>query len=252
MSRSDDSQARSPAPAGARAARETPGPPVTASGYVMTQIRDGILSGAFPLGSRLDQQVLAEEMGVSTIPVREALRHLEALGLVRIHPRRGAFVAELSTRELDEISRIRVPLEELATRMATTRLTEKQHVRLQDLIAQMSHAPTAASWNEANREWHLLLYSAADSPLLLELITMLWDRSILSHNLYAERAGRREVSNEEHRQILARIDADDSAGAVRLIRKHILRGRNELGHRGTAADKDEVQPLQPARRARLE
>src|SRR5580700_2035403 len=76
VSRSDDSQARSPAPAGARAAREMSSPPVTASGYVMTQIRDGILSGAFPLGSRLDQQVLADEMGVSTIPVREALRHL--------------------------------------------------------------------------------------------------------------------------------------------------------------------------------
>jgi len=76
VSRSDDAQARSPAPAGATA-RETSGPPVTASGYVTTQIRDGILSGAFPLGSRLDQQVLADEMGVSTIPVREALRHLK-------------------------------------------------------------------------------------------------------------------------------------------------------------------------------
>lgn len=255
MSRSDDSQARSPAPAAARVARETSGPPVTASGYVTTAIRDGILSGAFPLGSRLDQQVLADEMGVSTIPVREALRHLEALGLVRIHPRRGAFVTELSTRELDEITRIRVPLEELATRMATARLTEKQHAQLQDLMVQMSDAPTATSWNEANREWHLQLYSAADSPLLLELITTLWNRSFLSHNLYAERAARREVSNEEHRQILARIDADDPAGAARLIRKHIMRGRKErkeIDDRGTAVETGEVQPLRPARRTRLE
>ena len=246
MSRSDESQARSAAPAGAKAVRESAGPPVTASGYVTTQIRDGILNGTFPLGSRLDQQVLAEEMGVSTIPVREALRHLEALGLVRIHPRRGAFVAELSASELDEIARIRAPLEEMATRMAAPRLTETQHVLLQDLIDQMNEATTPATWNDANREWHLLLYSAADSPLLLELITMLWDRSILSHNIYAERSGRREISNEEHRQILARIDAGDGAGAARLIRKHIKRGHNELAHGGAAAGKGEVQPLRPA------
>jgi DNA-binding GntR family transcriptional regulator len=246
VSRSDEPPARSAAPAGVRAARETAGPPVTASGYVTAQIRDGILSGAFPLGSRLDQQVLADDLGVSTIPVREALRHLEAVGLVRIHPRRGAFVAELSTHELDEIARIRVPLEELAIRMAATRLTEAQHGQLQDLIVQMSEAPTSRSWNDANRQWHLLLYSAAESPLLLELITMMWDRSILHHNLYAERPGSRETSNEDHRQMLARIDAGDGAGAARLIRKHIRRARNEVARRGATASDDDIQALRPA------
>jgi DNA-binding GntR family transcriptional regulator len=246
VSRSDESQARSAAPAGPKAARETTGPPVTASGYVTTQIRNGILNGDFPLGSRLDQQVLADELGVSTIPVREALRHLEALGLVRIHPRRGAFVAELSTVELDEITRIRVPLEELAARMAATRLTETQHVLLEDLIAQMSDATTPGSWNDLNREWHLLLYSAAESPLLLELITMLWDRSILSHNVYAARVGHREISNEQHRQILARVAAGDGAGAARLIRKHIRHAHNEVTRRGAAVSNDEIQALRPA------
>jgi DNA-binding GntR family transcriptional regulator len=66
------------------------------SSYVLKTIRDGILSGRYPLGSRLDQQALAEELGVSVIPVREGLRQLEAEGLVQIYPRRGVYVAEPS------------------------------------------------------------------------------------------------------------------------------------------------------------
>src|SRR5580704_6949883 len=81
--------------------------PVTASDYVTRELRARILDGVFPSSTHLDQQVLADEMGVSTIPVREGLRRLEANGLVEILPRRGAFVAGLTPDELVEISRIR-------------------------------------------------------------------------------------------------------------------------------------------------
>src|SRR5487761_1697740 len=73
---------------------------LTASAYVADPVRDGILRGRYRLGELLDQQVLAEELGVSIIPVREALHRLAADGLVRILPRRGAFVAELTRQEL--------------------------------------------------------------------------------------------------------------------------------------------------------
>lgn len=231
---------------GMRSERELSGPPVTASGYVTAQIRDGILNGAFPLGSRLDQQLLADEMGVSTIPVREALRHLEALGLVRIHARRGAFVAELSAPELDEIARIREPLEEQAVRLAATRIDEGQRAVLDELIRRMDEATTSGAWNDANREWHLSLYRAADSPLLLELISMLWDRSILYRHVYAEQEHNREVSNEEHREIMARISTGDVTGAGRLIRKHIRRPRNEMRRRAASSEGEGLRRLMPA------
>src|ERR1700730_17513633 len=82
-------------------------PPETASDYVSNEIRTWILDGTFDLGSRLNQQVLAERLGVSIIPVRESLRHLEAEGLVEILPRRGAFVAKLSLEEVVEVITIR-------------------------------------------------------------------------------------------------------------------------------------------------
>jgi DNA-binding GntR family transcriptional regulator len=246
VSRRDGSSANTAASAGVRSARGLAGPPVTASGYVTVQIRDGILNGAFPLGSRLDQQVLADEMGVSTIPVREALRHLEALGLVRIHPRRGAFVAELSPSEQDEIGRIREPLEEQAIRLAATRIDESQRAVLDDLIVRMDNATTSGAWNEANREWHMTLYRAADSPLLLELISTLWDRSILYRHVYAEQEQSRATSNAEHREMLRQISAGNGAGAGRLIRKHIRRPRKEMRRREAAADEEGIRPLRPA------
>lgn len=81
--------------------------PTTLASYVFNTIREEILSGHYLPGLRIDQKLLAEELGVSLIPVRESLRQLEAEGLVRSYPHRGVFVAERSADEVIEIGRIR-------------------------------------------------------------------------------------------------------------------------------------------------
>lgn len=200
-------------------------PPATASDYVTRRIREEILSGNIPLGSRLDQQELAEQMGVSTIPVREGLRRLEASGLVRIHPRRGAFVAELSRTDVTEIKRIREALEELATRLAARNVDERRLARLVELNERMGKLTAknqAESWGELNRQWHFTLYEAADSPMLMELIATLWDRSSLYRHVYAGTEEHRRQSVREHAQALEHLRHGKPAAAGRVIRNHIF------------------------------
>lgn len=199
--------------------------PTTVSDYVTQRIRDAILQGQFTLGSRLDQQQIADEMGVSTIPVREALRRLEANGLVLIHPRRGAFVAEFSEKELFDIKRIREMLEELATRLGAPKLDDERLDRLQALNARMAKltaANQAETWGELNREWHFTLYEAADSPILVEMIKTLWDRSSLYRHVYVGSRKHREQSVADHAAALKHIRAGKTAAAARTIRHHIF------------------------------
>lgn len=199
--------------------------PVTASDFVTNELRAAILSGELPLGSRLDQQLLAERMGVSTIPVREGLRRLEANGLVRIHPRRGAFVAELSHVELVEIKQIREVLEELATKLATPRVGGERLDRLVELnarMAKMTGPDHADAWGDVNRDWHFTLYEAADSPMLLVMITHLWDRSSLYRHVYAGSPEHRQQSVNEHEQVVEHVRAGRAAAAGKVIRHHIF------------------------------
>jgi DNA-binding GntR family transcriptional regulator len=222
--------ARGPMSRGARNNVAPSGLPATASDYATNEIRDAILSGTLALGSRLDQQVLAEQIGVSTIPIREALRKLEADGLVRIDPRRGAYVAELSAHEQLEISRIRERLEDLATRLAVKNLDADRLERLTDIAAQMAAASDegqSSTWRELNREWHFTLYEAARSPILQQLIIMLRDRSSLYRALNAARPDHREKSNREHQEVLHRLQERNAAGAARAIRNHIRRAAKE-------------------------
>ncbi len=114
--------------------------PPTTTAYVIDSIRDGIMNAQFPLGSRFDQKAIAEELGVSLVPVREALRMLEGEGFVTITPRRGAFVTDISATELEELYMIRAELEELATRRAVPNLNRAQVSELAAIIERMEAA----------------------------------------------------------------------------------------------------------------
>lgn len=219
------------------------GPPTTASNYVATQIRAEILKGGFAAGSRLDQQVLAERFGVSIIPVREGLKRLEAEGLVRLSPRKGAFVAQLTMQELTEISWIRERLEDLAVRLASPNLTDRRLRNLEDLnqkMVRMAGTAQPAVWSALNREWHFMLYGAGDSELLVQMIATLWDRTSLYREVLATSQGigrNAEVqhgSAGQHDEMLRRLRDGDASGAARLMRQHIRRAVRDM-HAGEVA-----------------
>ena len=218
--------------------------PITASAYVADLVRDGILRGRYRLGERLDQQVLAEELGVSIIPVREALHRLAADGLVRILPRRGAFVAELTRQELTEISWIRERLEERATRLAAPHLEERTLRELSDLNDRMRRMARpgkvqASSWAALNRRWHFGLYEAAQSELLVQLIDMLWNRTSLYREVIFSDPTIRAKAAHEHGDVLRRLQLGDVVGAARGVRLHVRRATEDMmvteSSRGTEA-----------------
>jgi DNA-binding GntR family transcriptional regulator len=198
--------------------------PPTVTSYVLDSLREGILAGRYALGSRLDQQALADELGVSVIPVRESLRQLQAEGLVWIYPRRGAFVTQLSAADLEEIYLIREVLEGLATQLAVPNLVPETLADLADTVKRMQRATAARDFArlfELNRIFHFSIYEASQRPLLLQMISSLWDRSSLYRRLYTylpERAGQ---ALTEHQEIYAACQAGDVQTACRAVRRNI-------------------------------
>lgn len=209
--------------------------PVTISEYVCSAIRENILGGRYPLGSKLDQQSLAVEFEVSVIPVREALRQLEAEGLVKILPRKGAFVIDLSPPEIKELFHLRAVLEGYAMELAAPRLNSAQLQTLKDIVSQMDQATRNLDIDrllELNRSFHFYIYEASESPLLVSILSGLWDRSTVYRRLASNLSEQRQQYHRflvEHTAILRACESGDAMAARQLTKDHILTfGRNIL------------------------
>jgi DNA-binding GntR family transcriptional regulator len=191
-------------------------------------IRDGILTGRHEPGQRLVADDLARTLGVSRMPVREALQRLEAAGLVSITPHRGAVVSELSEPECAEIYHIRAVLDGLATRLATAHLAASDHARLGTLLEEMEAGVRAQDVQQilsANREFHAIIWSAARAPRLRELLENLYDASQRFRHLSVLIPRRLDQITQEHRLIAQALAGGDAAAAERYANEH---------HEGTA------------------
>lgn len=210
--------------------RSAQGPP-TISRYVLNTIREGILAGRYPLGSRLDQQALAAELGVSVIPVREGLRQLEVEGLVRIYPRRGAYVAEPSVDEFQEIYLIREILEELATQLAIPNLSSQALEQLSDIIQKMERAIAVNDFivlPGLDRRFRFTIYDVSLRPILLGMLSSLWDRASLYRRLYPRLPERAPQVLAGHKKIYAACQAGDAVAAGQAVREYIRQSAEEI------------------------
>lgn len=203
----------------------TPAVPPTTAAYVVETIRQSILKGHYPLGERLDQKAIAEELGVSLVPVREALRILEGERLVKVYPHRGVFVMEATLDDMVELYRIREALEGLATQLAVPNLTEKSLDELAAIVDGMKQSTASGDYDRLlalNRKFHFVMYAASQQPLLLELIEGLWNRSTLYRRLFTYLPERAAQALQEHQEIFAACQARDpilaSQGVCRNIR----------------------------------
>jgi DNA-binding GntR family transcriptional regulator len=197
--------------------------------YAVEAIREAITTGRYPLGTRLDQNGLAAELGISTIPVREALRRLEAEGLVDISPRRGAFVAAISTAEMVEIYKIREALDTLAIAEAVPRLTDADLQRVEGILAELEKATAAHDLErtlQLNRDFHEAIFAAAGMPRLLRMISNLTDRYSIYNKVYLPKHS--EHSTHEHRAIFEACRDRDIERAVMLTHQHLRRAREQL------------------------
>ncbi|OZI47363.1 GntR family transcriptional regulator [Bordetella genomosp. 5] len=189
---------------------------------IRDRLRERILSGEFTPGDRLIEGRLSEDMGVSRIPVREALRALAAEGLVTIEPRRGASVAVLSDEIAYDMVEVRATLEGLNAKLAAQRRDDKTVARLQAFLAQGADAVRGddlQAFLGLNSQFHEMLATIAGNVVLTDLMRSLRDRTAL---LFAPSNMLRARQNwDEHSQILAAVIAGNGELAALLATQHV-------------------------------
>ena len=197
----------------------------TIQDLVFTTLRDEILSGELEPGERLNTSQLSERLGVSRTPIREALNRLTSIGLVENIPHRGAFVRKLSIEEIIEMYYIRAALEGIAARLAARNLTEEEIQQLLQYCDQMeSHLSTGHYQKilDTNFEFHSIIYQAAQSPRLQNLILQYYRHSEQYRALGLELPGRYAEICQEHRNLALALAERDMEGAESNAREHHL------------------------------
>jgi len=194
-------------------------------------LRERILRGDYPEGEPLRQDALADQLGVSRIPVREALRQLEAEGLVTFNPHRGAVVSSLSLDEIDELFELRAEIEGDLLRRAIPRMDDEQLERANDVVDEFQDALDAGEatrWGPLNWHFHAALYAPAQRNFTMGVLQKLHQHSdrYFRMQLLLTHGGNR--ANEEHREILGAVARKDVPNACQLMRAHILGAGSSL------------------------
>lgn len=191
--------------------------------WVYQVLRAGIVSGKLTGGTQLKQDEISAALNVSHIPVREALRRLEAQGLVRIHPNRGAAVTQLSRDSILDMMEVRATLSTMLLRNSFSALTQEDFRELERIIQEQKSADGLLSSEELNYRFHEILSSHAENEfanLLLEMVHANIDRYVRS-GFYATEENR-TISISQHERILAACREGDLEQACELLREHIL------------------------------
>ena len=206
-----------------------PGLPFNTVGEVVAaELREAILAGRIPQGDSLRQRALANRYGVSEGVVREALRRLEAEGLVEILPRRGARVSRLTVDDLYELYDVRIFLEELLTRYAVPNCTADDLERAEALLRQMADERDPARWLALNREFHSTLCRPSRRPRLLRLHDELRIASDRYLRVSLALLSRFDVAQREHEQILDAYRRRDAERAAARAGMHLRQVRDMI------------------------
>lgn len=227
---------RRPPPAAAPASPTRPNPVTNRPGIVPIQrntiaslsveaLRERILRGDFPEGEPLRQDALAEELGVSRIPVREALRQLEAEGLVTFNPHRGAVVSSMSLAEIEELFELRAEIEGELLRRAIPKTSKEQLDRAVEVLDEFEnalHAGEASRWGPLNWHFHSALYAPANRNVTMGVLQKLHQHSDRYFRMHVLLAHGGEQAATEHRAIAAAVKKKDATVASALMRAHIL------------------------------
>lgn len=206
---------------------------------VADRLRAMIQSNELEAGSWIDELRLTRELGVSRTPLREALKVLVAEGLLRLEPRRGCFVNELSARDLDDIFPLMAMLEGRCAFEAAKKITSADLQRLEPLHAQLKEHAEAGnidSYYATNAVIHEAIQALADNRWLSDMVDGLRKLLSLSRHKSLAYPGRMQESCAEHLAIFAALKARDPEGAEALTRKHLLRQLDAL-HGLSAQDK---------------
>ena len=201
------------------------------AGRVERAVAQWIFSGELTAGEKLTEQDVAERLGVSRGPVREAFRALDDVGLLQIEQNRGAYVRKINFEEAIEIHDIYSALEELAARSAARQLSAAQIEELKELVESMDAAAEAEDLDRyyaLNLSFHQGIVQGSGNRRLLSIYTRLLNELHLFRRFGLMQRGEMQLSNREHHRILEKIAAGDPEGAAEAMRTHTSERRRKM------------------------
>ena len=191
---------------------------------VFNTLRQAILRGELKPGERLMEIQLANKLGVSRTPIREAIRKLELEGLVLMIPRRGAEVAEITEKSLRDVLEVRRALEELSVKLACARITEEQIEELKEAAKEFEthlKGGDITSYAEADVKFHDIIYHATDNQRLIALLYNLREQMYRYRVEYLKREEVHEKLLAEHQYIIEMLEQRNQEKAIEAVCKHI-------------------------------
>jgi DNA-binding GntR family transcriptional regulator len=187
-------------------------------------IRASILGGHFRPGDKLDQQEIADELSVSKIPVREALRTLDAEGMITMRRNKGAVVTERTVAELSELYYIRGVLEGVAAERAAGQIDDKRIEKMQSIIEVAEHTSELNQLLALNNDFHMILYRAFPQSLTADLIQQLRNKVAPYNRMYLDLAGSNKAAAwDDHRRIYEACRSRDPELAKIETQRHLER-----------------------------
>lgn len=195
--------------------------PKTAQEAVLVEIRQRLIDGRLPPGSALRPDAIGDELGVSAVPVREALRILEGEGQVSYRPHRGYLVNEFDFGDIKEIYLIRELLEAEAVRAAVPLLDDEDLQRMQVELDLMEEAgDDILELMAAKRRFHFTLFEASEMPHVTRILRVLWDSSDAYRSLLFMHAENRQAVHEKHHRLLKLVADGDIEGTIAELNEH--------------------------------
>lgn len=198
---------------------------------ILETIREAILKGNLKPGEKVAEPELAERFGISRTPIREAFRQLESEGYLTVIPRKGAVVAALSQRDVQEFYAIKSILEGYAASLAAGNLSDKEIQRLETVnnkLRSLAEEGDVRSFYRVHNEFHEIFLKAADNSKLYELIHQLGMKFNRLRMASLSVNGRMEISVEEHDKLLDAFRRKDPATAENLVKTTALIGSKVL------------------------
>ncbi len=198
---------------------------------VFDALREAILSGHFKPGDRLMEVQVADELGVSRTPVREAIRFLEQEGYVIMVPRKGAYVAGVTLKDIADVFEIRASLESLACSLAAERITEEELDELERqlfIMTESTREKNSLKWVETDTALHATIYKASRNERLMQILNHLQEPIQRLRTASLSSPGRLQVAVAEHKRLVEAIYDRDSDLAAALAKEHIENAEHSM------------------------